>query len=174
MKGSLQTMPAPLVGKMIALHEVDMRHKKSSVAQRFTVCINKTAYHLERWIQHVLLPIHWTRLIVLHGQKLYDSPPSCLKKQVAPGELYVAKSASTAFVILSITSSVIDSEVLIDWRARSLRGRGGRDRICIFGCRHSEHTPATMVPMKGRRYPRARATAGRRLARFKTRLKFRA
>jgi hypothetical protein len=36
------------------------------------------------------------------------------KKQVAPGELYVAKSASTAFMTPLVTSSVNDSEVLIE------------------------------------------------------------
>jgi hypothetical protein len=39
------------------------------------------------------------------------------KKQVAPGELYVAKSSSTAFVTPLITSSVINSKVLIECRA---------------------------------------------------------
>jgi hypothetical protein len=35
------------------------------------------------------------------------------KKEVVPGELYMAKSVTTAFVTPSITSAVIDSDVLI-------------------------------------------------------------
>jgi hypothetical protein len=42
------------------------------------------------------------------------------KKEVVPGDLYVAKSATTAFKTPSITSSVIGSDVLTDWRALSL------------------------------------------------------
>jgi hypothetical protein len=36
-------------------------------------------------------------------------------KKVMPGKLYVAKSASTAFVTPSITSKVIDDDILAVW-----------------------------------------------------------
>jgi hypothetical protein len=39
---------------------------------------------------------------------------------VMPGEIYVSKSSTTAFVTPSITKSVIDSDVLSGWRALSL------------------------------------------------------
>jgi hypothetical protein len=41
-------------------------------------------------------------------------------KTVKPGELYVAKSYSTAFVTPSITKSVVEVEVLVSWQALSL------------------------------------------------------
>jgi hypothetical protein len=74
-----------------------------------------------RGFQHILLPVHWTRCVVLYSQELYfTAHHHAAKKQVAPGELYVAKSPTTAFVALLTTSSVIDSKVLIEWRAPSL------------------------------------------------------
>jgi hypothetical protein len=42
------------------------------------------------------------------------------KKEVRPGELYVAKSQSTAFATPSIASTVIDDDVLAEWKALSL------------------------------------------------------
>jgi hypothetical protein len=43
------------------------------------------------------------------------------KKEVRPGELYVAKSQTTAFATPSITSTVVDHDVLLaEWRSLSL------------------------------------------------------
>jgi hypothetical protein len=69
------------------------------------------------------------------------------KKQVAPGKLYVAKSAMTAFVTPSITSSVIDSEVLIDWRARSLSLHEWNEKFCI-ATSASDEAPASSAAME--------------------------
>jgi hypothetical protein len=39
---------------------------------------------------------------------------------IKPGEIYVAKSPTTAFVTPSIMGAVIDSDVLTEWKSRLL------------------------------------------------------
>jgi hypothetical protein len=69
------------------------------------------------------------------------------KKQVAPGELYVSKSVSTAFVTPSITSTVIDSEVLVDWLSRSLSLQEWNEKFFIT-TNASDEAPASSTAME--------------------------
>jgi hypothetical protein len=69
------------------------------------------------------------------------------KKDVRPGELYVAKSQSTAFATPSIESSVIDDDVLADWKALSLSLSDWNEKFFIAK-NTSDDLPASSAAME--------------------------
>jgi hypothetical protein len=69
------------------------------------------------------------------------------KKEVVPGKLYVCKSSTTAFVTPSITSSVIDCEVLIQWRGLSLSLHEWNEKFFI-ATNASDEAPASTAAME--------------------------
>jgi hypothetical protein len=69
------------------------------------------------------------------------------KKEVRPGELYVAKSPTTAFATPSIESTVIDSEVLAEWKALSLSLPEWNEKFFI-ATNASDDLPASTAAME--------------------------
>jgi hypothetical protein len=71
------------------------------------------------------------------------------KKEVVPGALYVAKSVTMAFVTPLITSSVIDSDVLTEWRTLSLSLHKWNEKLFIT-TNASDDAPASSEAMEPR------------------------
>ena len=71
-----------------------------------------------------------------------------LVKTVKPGEIYVAKSSSTAFVTPSITDSVIDSDVLAVWRALTLTLPEWNQKFFIATAALDDDVPVSSAAME--------------------------
>jgi hypothetical protein len=69
------------------------------------------------------------------------------KKEVVPGELYVCKSSSTAFVTPSISSVVIDNKVLIKWSSLSLLLQEWNEKFFI-ATNAADEAPASTAAME--------------------------
>jgi hypothetical protein len=68
-------------------------------------------------------------------------------KKVTPGELYVAKSVTTAFVTPSITTKVIDVDVLNEWKTLSLSLSEWNEKFFIATAA-SDKAPASTAAME--------------------------
>jgi hypothetical protein len=68
------------------------------------------------------------------------------KKEILPGELYVTKSFTTAFVTPLITLAIIDSDVLIEWRALSLSLHQWNEKFFI-ATNASDKVPASLAAL---------------------------
>jgi hypothetical protein len=69
------------------------------------------------------------------------------KKEVRPGEIYVAKSHTTAFATPSLEPTVIDEDVLADWKALSLSLSDWNEKFFI-ATNTSDELPASSAAME--------------------------